>query len=205
MLELDHLAIAAATLDEGVAAVEAALGVRLAAGGRHEAMGTHNRLLRLSPALYLEVIAIDPEAPPPGRARWVGLDRFEGRPRPAAWVARTSDLGAALARAPAGSGRPMAVARGDLRWRMAVPEDGELPFGGLFPALIEWQGDLHPVAMLPDTGCRLVGLELYHPRADDLCHALEGLLDDPLVAVHPGPEPALRALIDTPHGRRILE
>ena len=49
MAELDHFALSASTLEEGVAAVEAALGVPLAGGGRHEKMGTHNRLLGLGP------------------------------------------------------------------------------------------------------------------------------------------------------------
>ena len=39
MLRLDHLAVSATTLDEGVAAVEAALGVPMAGGGQHAAYG----------------------------------------------------------------------------------------------------------------------------------------------------------------------
>lgn len=66
---VDHLVVAAAGLDAGTAWLEAHLGVPLAPGGRHAAMGTHNRLLRLGPRLYLELIAIDPDAPArPGRA-----------------------------------------------------------------------------------------------------------------------------------------
>lgn len=205
MLTLDHIAISAETLDAGVAAVEDRLGVRLAPGGRHAAMGTHNRLLRLSPGLYLEVIAVDPEAPSPGRPRWFDLDNFAGSPRLTNWIARCDDLDAALARAPAGTGAPMQLHRGELSWRMAVPADGKLPFEGMFPALISWQGDAHPAILLPETGCRLIGLEIYHPRADDLRHALHGLIDDPLIALHPASEVALRALIDTPAGRRVLE
>ena len=48
-LELDHLAVSAASLAEGAAAVEAVLGVTLAPGGVHPHMGTHNRLLSLGP------------------------------------------------------------------------------------------------------------------------------------------------------------
>ncbi|MBN2906320.1 MAG: VOC family protein [Rhodobacteraceae bacterium] len=205
MLTLDHLAVSAATLQEGVAAVEAALGVTLAPGGHHAAMGTHNRLLSLGPGLYLEVIAIDPAAPAPGRARWFDLDNFAGAPRLSNWIARCEDLDAALARAPRGTGAVMDLARGDLRWQMAVPGDGKLPFDGMFPALISWKGAAHPAAMLPEAGCRLIGVEVYHPRAEDLRHALRGLLDDPLVALHQAPEVALRALIDTPSGRKVLE
>ena len=123
---LDHLAVSAGALAEGVAHVEDALGVRLSTGGQHPAMGTHNRLLRLGD-VYLEVIAIDPFATPPGRPRWFDLNNFTGPPRLTNWIARCADLDAALALAPPGSGTPMALARGDLAWRMAVPDDGRLP------------------------------------------------------------------------------
>jgi Glyoxalase-like domain len=131
----DHLAVAAGSLAEGVAAVEAALGMTLEGGGQHLAMGTHNRLLGLGD-VYLEVIAVDPSLPGPGRPRWFDLDRFLGPPRLTNWIAACDDLAAALADAPDGTGVPMDFARGDLRWQMAVPEDGVLPFGGAHPAPI---------------------------------------------------------------------
>ncbi len=69
--QLDHLVMAAHTLEQGVAWCEAVLGATPAAGGKHVGMGTHNRLLSIGsvafPQAYLEIIAIDPEAPPPGR------------------------------------------------------------------------------------------------------------------------------------------
>lgn len=203
-VRLDHLAVAARTLEEGVAHVERLLGVLLAPGGRHAAMGTHNRLLSLGPDVYLEVIAIDPAATPPDRPRWFGLDSFDGTPRLTNWVARTRDLDAALALAPGGAGRPMPLSRGDLRWKMAVPDDGVLPFDGAFPALIEWQGDAHPAPRLPDRGCRLAALEIGHPRAADLSAALARLGRMNTVAVAPGPEKRLAAIIETPLGRRRL-
>ena len=123
---IDHLAVAAASLDEGTAAVEAALGVKLSPGGQHALMGTHNRLLGLGD-LYLEVIAVDPAAPPPGHPRWFRLDQFTGAPRLTNWVVAVDDLEGALAVAPAGAGQAVDLARGDLRWRIAVPPDGTLP------------------------------------------------------------------------------
>ena len=80
MLELDHLAVSAADLAVGTARIEDLFGVRLAPGGKHPDMGTHNRLLSLGPGLYLEVIAIDAAAPPPDRPRWFDLDNFDGPP-----------------------------------------------------------------------------------------------------------------------------
>lgn len=202
-LILDHLAISAGTLAEGVALVEAVLGAPLSGGGEHLAMGTHNRLISLGD-LYLEVIAVNPAAPPPGRPRWFGLDRFSGPPRLTNWICRCDDLAAELALSPPGTGAPMALARGDFRWDMAVPGDGELPFGGAFPALIRWHGPLHPAPLLPDHGLRLARLELLHPRAGALRTALAGRLADPRVSFAEDPAPALRALVETPRGPRLL-
>ncbi|MBC7940386.1 MAG: VOC family protein, partial [Chitinophagaceae bacterium] len=93
---VDHLVVAATSLDQGVAWCEATLGVTPGPGGKHALMGTHNRLLKIStetfPNCFLEIIAIDPDAPPPGRARWFGLDGLDlsSGPRLVTFVARTS-------------------------------------------------------------------------------------------------------------------
>ena len=196
MLRLDHLAVSARSLDEGVAALEAALGVTMAGGGQHPAMGTHNRLLSLGD-LYLEVIAVDPAAPAPDRPRWFDLDRFTGPPRLTTWIAATGDMDAVLAKGPPGWGSPMALARGDYRWQMAVPQDGRLPFDGTCPALIQWHGTLHPAAALPDLGLRLNRLTVTHPKAPALRAALG--LTDPRLHFTAGP-PGLEAVIDTANG-----
>lgn len=203
VLRLDHLAVACGALAEGVAVVEAALGVTLAAGGEHAAFGTHNRLLSLGPAEYLEVIAVNPAAPVPGRPRWFDLDRFAGAPRLTNWVAACDDMPAALAASPPGAGVPMDLARGDFRWTMAVPGDGCLPFDGAFPGLIRWHGAAHPAPRLPDHGIRLLALTLMHPQAEALRSALAGLCADPRLTVQAGPV-GLSARFATPNGERHL-
>lgn len=202
-LRLDHLAVSAVTLEGGVAAVEEALGVRLAGGGQHPHMATHNRLLALGD-IYLEVIATDPAAPRPAWPRWFDLDRFAGRPRLTNWVCACDDLEAALAGAPSGVGVPVDLQRGDYRWRMAVPADGRLPFDGGFPALIQWQGALHPARALPESGIRLALLEITHPQAEALEQALSGRFHDTRVVFCPGPDKAMRAVFATPWGERVL-
>ncbi len=202
LIALDHLAVSCTTLDEGRAAVEAALGVPLQTGGEHAAFGTHNLLLGLDD-LYLEVIAINPAAPGPGRPRWFDMDRFRGLPRLTNWICRTDDLPAALAAAPPGCGAPIALERGDLRWQMAVPGDGILPFANLFPALIQWHGSAHPAPRLTQQGCTLDRLVVETPYTD-LGPALDAVLSDPRVVVEPSSRTALHARVQTPHGARWL-
>ncbi|WP_299848517.1 VOC family protein [uncultured Roseovarius sp.] len=202
MLELDHLAIAAENLEDGRAHVEDALKVKLQPGGQHAHFGTHNLLLDLDDGLYLEVIAIDPEAPAPGYPRWFDLDRFLGPPKLTNWICRTNALAEALQSFPQ-SGSPVALVRGDLRWQMAVPEDGILPFGGMFPALIEWQGDAHPVQRLQASGCHLDRLVVSHPEISQLSADLTPLLSEERVVYEVG-EVGLRAEIVTPDGIRVL-
>lgn len=214
LLCFDHLAIAAEALEPGAALIAEALGAPLEPGGVHPAMGTHNRLLSLGPGAYLEVIAIDPAAPPPPQPRWFALDDFAGPPSPRAWIARAevaqqivprvAPLDAALALAPPGVGRPMEFARGDLRWSMAVPESGWLPYDGLFPALIGWHGAAHPADALPDRGIRLRRLVISHPEASALRAALAPLIADDRLVITLGSAPALAAEFDTPSGARIL-
>ena len=163
-------------------------------------MGTHNRLLGLGPGAYLEAIAVDPGAAGPGRPRWFGLDTRRGPARLTHWVVRTEDIEAACRRLP----HPAQVedhARGDLRWRMALPPDGRLPWAGLFPGLIEWC-DAPPV--IADSGLRLSRLVLSHPEAGELRDAVTGLCDDPRLEFVTGAA-GLRAELDGPGGRRTIE
>jgi hypothetical protein len=203
MLTLDHIAVGCAALDAGVAWVEAALGVPLQPGGSHARFGTHNRLLGLADGLYLEVIAVDPAAPK--GPRWFGLDDFDHPPRLINWICRCDDLDAALADAPDSAGRAVPMQRGDLRWQIAVPDDGSLPEGGAFPTLMTWaSGTVHPATRLIQQGCALRRLTVQHPKADVIAARLGTGFSDPRVVFETGEAQGLSAEFDTPHGRRIL-
>ena len=193
---LDHLVIAARTLEEGVAWLEGRLDVPLQPGGEHPAFGTHNRLLSLGTA-YLEVIAINPDAPAPPRPRWFGLDTPQMRERladgPALihWVAAVREL----------PQRPdvLSVSRGENRWRLTVPATGELPGGGVEPSLIVWDTPAPP-ARLPDAGVRLLTLRLGTPHPDALRGQLDALNFVGEVEVYEAPQPELAAQLETPGG-----
>ncbi|MEW9921458.1 VOC family protein [Marimonas sp. MJW-29] len=186
MLELDHIAVAGKTLKAASDWCEGALGVPLQPGGEHAVFHTHNRLLGLENGLYLEAIAINPDAPVPDRPRWFDLDRFTGQPRLTNWICRCDDLDATLAALPEGFGAPVSLMRGDLRWRMAVPESGVLPFDNCAPALIEWEGAAHPASRLAQRGVRLDRLRVRHPEAADLQALLAPHLSDDRVIFETG-------------------
>ncbi len=186
-----------------------ALGVAPQTGGEHVRMGTHNLLLRLGDASYLEVIAIDPAAPAPGRPRWFALDKL-GVDAPATlatWVARTDALATLQAQASEALGTMEPMSRGALDWHITVPSDGSLPLGGVAPTLIQWQTPDHPASRLVDHGLTLVKLELFHPEPDRVERLLKSLSVEAPVTVAclpPGSSARLVAHIQTPNGLRIL-
>lgn len=207
MTRIDHLVITAPTRAAGVVWVEAQLGVSLQTGGEHARMGTHNALLSLGEGVYLEVIAVDPAAPAPGRPRWFGLDAPPATPRFATWAARSDDIVRDAALGGVAMGEVLAMARGALNWRITVPADGQPGFGGLLPALIQWSGEAHPAAQLNDLGCRLTRLRGAHAEQDALRALMARLgLEDTIEwqDLRPGEAPWLSAEIETPTGTVVL-
>jgi Glyoxalase-like domain len=160
--QLDHLVVAARTLQEGVDWCEATLGITPGAGGEHPLFGTHNRLFRIAtvnfPRAYFEIIAINSEAPRavntpanPLNKRWFDLDNedlqsaIKASPRLVHFVANTNDVSKACAaleklgidRGPAVQASRMTPA-GLLQWQITVRSDGQRLFNGGLPTLIEW-------------------------------------------------------------------
>ena len=207
--ELDHLVVTSPTLAAGVKWLQETLEVAPQAGGDHQRMGTHNALVRLGSATYLEVIASNPVAPPPGRPRWFELDRMapDATPRLATWVARTDDMKSTVADCPSQYGAIEPMSRGPLNWLITVAPDGSLFGGGVFPTLIEWQTQEHPATRLENQGCVLRLLELFHPEPSSLRGLLEclGLHDKATIReTLLGERPYLMAHIDTRHGLRSI-
>ncbi len=160
--QLDHLVVAARTLQEGVAWCEATLGITPGLGGEHPLFGTHNRLFRIAtvnyPRAYFEIIAINSIAthamntPANGlKYRWFDLDSellrsaIEASPRLVHFVANTDDVRKAsdaltalgIERGPAVQISRMTPA-GLLQWQITVRDDGQRLFHGGLPTLIQW-------------------------------------------------------------------
>jgi hypothetical protein len=201
MLELDHLVIAAKTLEQGVNWLEGKLGVKLQAGGKHPLFGTHNALLKLGGRSYLEVISVDPDAPTPTRARWFELDHAHKleQPKLIHWVARTENLEARVSNFSM-FGSILEASRGNLNWQITVPDDGHLNFEGLIPTLITWHG-IHPTSQLEDQHCKLLQLQGFHPEPRLVNDTLEQIGAQSMLEIVKAPIAKLKAIIQTPHGR----
>jgi Glyoxalase-like domain len=205
----DHLVVVAQELPQGCDWVEERLGVRPQPGGKHVAMGTHNALLSLGARLYVEVIAVDPDGLKPNRPRWFDLDEPRMRaalaegPHLAHWVARTDDIDGAAARVP-DLGVPTVMARGDMTWRITIPDDGHRPGRGLVPTIIQWPGTAHPTDRMPDSGCRLVAVAGEHPDPALVRAELAELGLSETMKVTYGKSPRIAAMIRTSRGVATL-
>lgn len=206
MMHLDHIVVSCDRLEDGVAHVEAALGVAMQVGGKHAFFGTHNAVLALADGVYLEVIAVDPDAPAPKYARWFGLDGRQAGVRLSHWVCATDELGHVLGRGPGGWGLPITLERGDLRWAMVTSESGEMPWGGAWPGLLQWISTPAQARLTP-CGLALERLEISHPQAGMWRGDLGALLSDARVMLREGAA-GMRAVFSggdaAPGGQKVL-
>ena len=200
--ELDHLVYAVPDLDEAVDRLEERLGVRALAGGRHSGEGTRNALIGLGRDSYLEILAPDPEEPPPDRPLWLGLEGLT-QARLTAWAVKARGLEGLVARAremrvrlgPAIEGSRRRSDGTRLFWKFTDPH--VVVAGGLVPFFIDWGASPHPAASAPG-GASLSALRGEHPNPAGAAALLRSLgLELPVTK---GPRPALIAVLDTPRG-----
>lgn len=204
---VDHLVYAAPGLDAGIGAMAERLGVTAAYGGKHTGIGTHNALLSLGRSVYLEIIAPDPDQPPPSEPLPFGLGELH-EPGLAAWALAVTDIESRAESARNAGHDPGTVVRmtralpggGELSWRLTIrrPSAGD----GLVPFLIQWDaGGPHPSASSPG-GCTLTDLTAEHPRPEEIEPMLAALGVE--LSLAEAPRPALIATIESPHGTVVL-
>jgi hypothetical protein len=207
--ELDHLVIAASSLEAGVTYLEQTLGVHVPEGGKHPLMGTHNCLMQIGNGAFLELIAIDPDAPKPDHPRWFNLDdpqlqaSIAERPRLHTWVVRTDNIADVVSASPISPGQIEDGRRGDRVWNITIRADGTLAEDGLFPTLIEWPDFAGPATGMADLDCQLESLILTHRDPDGLLESLSTIGADHLVKIDHGSEAhahGLQAKIKSPNG-----
>ena len=154
-------------MNRGVEEIEKLLGVRATAGGQHPGRGTRNALIALGPTTYLEIIAPDPEQPPPQEPRPFGLDALK-ESKLVAWFVSGRNLkrlrgeavskGVSLGEVKSGSRRrPDGV---QLVWQFTDP--GAPVADGIAPLFIDWGDSPHP-ARTAAKGTTLISLRAEHP------------------------------------------
>jgi hypothetical protein len=187
---VDHLVWGGPSLEQEISRLEQLTGVRAAIGGRHPDEGTHNALIRIGPAMYLELISPDPARPPPSRPRWFNLDALT-EPRLVTWAAKATNLGSRNVRA----GRRELKDGRVLSWRLTYPD---LTAGcGLVPFLIDWGQSPHPAESAPGA-VTLLELRGEHPDPDTIQTQLQDLGVG--LTVTRGRASALIARLETPRG-----
>lgn len=196
---LDHFVVGIDDLDAGSQAFEERTGVRPAFGGEHPAFGTHNALVSLGPARYLEILAPRPGAVP--RSIAVGIERMQSL-TPHLWAVATDDLAGAHRRvADAGfvvgdrtEGSRVTADGHTLRWSMFLLGEGR-PDNA--PFFLEWaDGTPHPSTTSPE-GCTLLDWTV----ASRDPAALARLLDAVGMEAHVVAAPADTVIrLDTPRG-----
>ena len=200
---VDHLVYATPDLNRGIDEIERLTGVRATPGGQHPGGGTRNALLALGPTSYLEIIAPDPDQPPPKTPRPFGIDSLT-QSKLVTWGAKGNDLehlrrhalrhGVQLGEVLSGSRlRPDGVT---LSWRSTSARP--MVADGVVPFFIDWGQSPHP-AQTAARGLSLIELRAEHPDAARVQQMLHQLgLDLP---VKYGSAAALIAVIDGPRGR----
>jgi hypothetical protein len=221
--QVDHLVIAASTLEDGIAWCESTLGITPGPGGEHPLMGTHNRLFSIAtaqhPQAYLEIIAIHSEAISARvqcEKRWFDLDNEvvqlrlkQHGPQLLHFVARTPRVVPAIkALGDLGTDRgellvaSRLTAHGLLAWQISVRADGQRLMNGTLPTLIEW-GDVHPTQHMAASGVTLQSLTASQPDTQ-LLNAAYAAIDLEGVILVQG-QANLSAILNTPRGPATLE
>ena len=166
MHKLDHIVLGANTLQEGTDYVEKKLGLSLSEIGYHHHMGTHNRVIKIGENIYLEVLAIDPNANKPKHFRWFNLDieeqqaRLKISPQIIGYVIENENPDMLKFYNPF-----FEASREDYRWEFAMPKcdnnqiKNELIESGLVPSLIKWKSK-KPVDQMVDNYFELEKIQI---------------------------------------------
>ena len=210
---IDHIVIGAANLEKATKKVEGLLKTKFSTSGKHSLMATHNRLARLQNSAYMEIIAIDPSASFPKSSsqekRWFSLDsaktqrRLSKGPQPLCWVVAVNNIEQTASNCGYEPGRIIEMSRGDFRWKLTVPDSGELSEDGVLPVLIEWPNAKNPAEMMPKSGLILKQLLLSHPNPRSIERILSKLDISGPIDVKLG-EPALQFFFEKPDGSNVL-
>jgi len=210
---IDHIVIGAANLEKATKKVEGLLKTKFSTSGKHSLMATHNCLARLQNSAYMEIIAIDPSASFPKsrlqEKRWFSLDsaktqkRLLKGPQPLCWVVAVNNIEQSASNCGYSPGRITEMSRDDFRWKLTVPDSGELSEGGVLPVLIEWPKGKNPADVMPESDLVLKQIALFHPSPNYIELILSAMDIAGPITIKFG-EPAIQFTFKTPNGNNVV-
>jgi catechol 2,3-dioxygenase-like lactoylglutathione lyase family enzyme len=210
-MQIDHVTVGATDLEAGARFIRSKLNADIPNGGKHPHMSTHNKVARVGNGVFLEIIAIDSGAAAPPRPRWFGLDhpgqaaRLARSSGPIGWVVRTTDIAAVQACSPVDLGPASCMSRGELSWKLTIPDSGMQPFAGLVPAFIEWDGEPHPSVNMAFPGPQLKSVILRHPQPKEIEGVLNALGIGHLAQIEQSTDtPSLAFAFELPDGKLVM-
>ena len=205
MYNIDHFMIASNNLESLAEHFTQLTGISVAAGGSHPDLGTRNKLIATTSAVYLELIAPDPAL----ETRSDLLEVIERIDVPVVHrmilLGKLSDF-PAIVQAYERAGIPAVVRSlsratpsGEvLRWHLLMPA-GDNELGIFAPLFIDWGDATHPSRSLPSAPCTLADISASHPQPEKVQALWKEIgVDLPL---QQGPEARLTIVLDTPKGR----
>jgi len=166
MHKLDHIVFGSLTLEEGTEFVENILQVKLSDVGYHKDMGTHNRVVRISEKVYLEVIAIDPKITNLNNRKWFNLDnsklqsKLKKSPQIISYVIENNDMKITKYYDPF-----FESSRDIYKWQFSMPTinndilGGEITETGIIPSLISWKSE-KPIYKMKKNQFELINFEI---------------------------------------------
>ena len=166
MHSLDHIVFGSFTLDEGTKFVENILQAKLSEIGYHKDIGTHNRVIRISEKVYLEVIAIDPKTSKLNNRKWFNLDnsklqsKLKKSPQVIGYVIENYNMNITKYYDPF-----FETSRDIYKWQFAMPTfnnnilNSEIVEAGMIPSLISWKSD-KPVYQMKKNQFELISFEI---------------------------------------------
>jgi len=207
---IDHIVIGTSDLISGTSVMENKLSHKFSPGGEHKIMGTHNNLLKLQSAIYLEIIANNPNADKPSRPRWFSLDenniikKIKNAPRALCWVLEVENIEDTVKKCGYNPGEILQLSRNGMNWKVTVPVDGKLIENGILPILIEWNKFQHPTKKLSNSKVSLNKLCLYHPEPKKINNIISNLIQSNLIDILEG-LPKIEVVLKNNYGIVVID
>ena len=166
MHKLDHIVFGSNTLEEGTIFVENILQAKLSDIGYHKDMGTHNRVIRISEKVYLEVVAINPKIKNLINRKWFNLDnsylqsKLKKSPQIIGYVIENNKRNINKYYDPF-----FEVSRDSYKWKFAMPTfdnnilDSKIIEMGIIPSLISWKSE-KPINQMKKNQFELISFEI---------------------------------------------